>query len=135
MNSAPHIWVQTSFFQVDSGEDGLTNPGIYGRALANWLAEKLRSRQEPVQQIISEDWGWCVMLSRKPYALWVGCSNRNGRTDEWGVFVAAEPNFIQRLLGRADAKLAVARVYKLLHEIMHEVPGATKIWVEENERK
>lgn len=132
MTSAPHIWVQTSFFQIESGEDEQTNPGIYGRALANWLAEKLKARGEPVQKILSEDWGWCVMLTRKPYPLWIGCSNRDGRTDEWGAFVVAEPNILQRFLGRVDPEPTVARVHKVLQEVMHEVPDATKVWIEEN---
>lgn len=128
--SAPQVWVNTSFFRVDPGEDEHTNPVIYGRAFANWLAEKLKARGEPVQEVLSEDWGWCVMLTRKPFALWVGCSNRAGQTDEWGAFVVAEPNILARLLGRVDTKPAVDRVQKTLLEVMHEIPDAKKVWVE-----
>lgn len=132
MIKSPHTWVQTSFFQVQPEEDHLTNPGVYGRELACWLAEKLESREEPVQRVFSEDWGWCVMLSRRSCTLWVGCSNRNGRTDEWGVFVAAEQNIYQRLVAHVDMKSAVTRVHEVLLEIMHEVPDAKRVWVEDD---
>jgi hypothetical protein len=135
MDSSPHIWVQTSFFQAEPGEDEFTNPGIYGCSLANWIAEKLRDRNEPVQRIISEDWGWCIILNRKPYAVWIGCSNRNGRTDEWGVFVAVEPSIFQKVFGQSDVKKRVDYVFLLLKEIMNEVPGFTKVWVEGNDQE
>ena len=130
MTSTGHVWVNTSFFPVEPGEDERTNPGVYGRAFANWLAERLKARGETVEQVLSEDWGWCVMLARKPFALWIGCSNRAGHVDEWGAFVAAEPGIFARLFGRADTKPAVDRVQKILQEVMHEVPGARKVWLE-----
>jgi hypothetical protein len=124
------IWVNTSFFKLEPGEDEHTNPGIYGRAFANWLAAKLKARGESIQGVLSEDWGWCVMLTRKPFALWVGCSNRVGRTDEWGAFVVAEANILTRILGRADTGTAVDRVQKILLEVMREIPDAKKVWTE-----
>jgi Domain of unknown function (DUF6531) len=130
MMSASQVWVSTSFFRVEPGEDEHTNPGIYGRAFANWLAEKLKARGEAVQEVLSEDWGWCVMLTRKPFPLWVGCSNRVGQTDEWGAFVVAEPNILARLFGRVDTKPAVDRLQKILRDVIHEIPEAKKVWVE-----
>lgn len=49
------IWVETSFFEIEPGEDQETNPGVYGRAFAHWLADRLRSRGEPVEQVLAED--------------------------------------------------------------------------------
>jgi hypothetical protein len=129
--AAPQIWAQTSFFQVEPGEDQQTNPGRYGRAFAHWLAEQFKARGESVQEVLPENWGWCVMLARKPYMLWVGCGNRNGNTDEWGAFVTAEPGVFQRLFSRPDTKPTVDRIHQALHEIMRQIPGATKVWIEE----
>ncbi len=131
MASMPQIWVQTSFFQVEPGEDQQTNPGRYGRMFAQWLAEQLKARGESVEEVLPEDWGWCVILTRKPYMLWIGCGNRSGATDEWGAFVSAEPSFIQRFFRRVETRSAVSRIYRTLHDIMQQIPGATKVWVEE----
>jgi YD repeat-containing protein len=91
---------------------------------------RYKARGEPVEEVLSEDWGWCVMLTRKPFALWVGCSNRAGQTDEWGAFVVAELSILVRLFRRVDTKAAVDRVLKFLEEVMHEIPDPKKIWVE-----
>jgi hypothetical protein len=125
------IWAHTSFFRVEPGEDEQTNPGCYGRAFANWVAEKLKGRGESVHEVLAEDWGWCVMLKRRPYLLWIGCSNRGGRTDEWGAFVVAELRVFQRLFRRLDTQPAIDRLQAMLLEIMKEIPGVTKVWVEE----
>lgn len=133
--SSPQIWVETSFFGVDSGEDAETNPGVYGRAFANWIAEQLKARGESVEKIVAEDWGRCVVITRKPYLLWIGCGNRAGRTDEWGAFVVAEPGLLQRLSGSVNPRPAVDRLHRVLDEIMHEVPHATGVWSEDPSRR
>ena len=59
-------------FAIDPREDEETNPGCYGRELGEWLRANLAPDGEP---LIAEDWGWCVMLQREPFSLWVGCAN------------------------------------------------------------
>lgn len=135
MTSALQIWVQTSFFEIEPGEDQETNPGIYGRAFANWIAERLKARGESVKEIVAEDWGRCVIVTRKPYLLWIGCGNRAGRTDEWGAFVVGEPSLFQRLSGSVDPRPTVARLHQVLDEIMHEVPHAIRVWSEDPPRR
>ena len=128
--TSPQIWVETPFFEIEPGEDEETNPGVYGRAFAHWLAERLKARGESVEQIVAEDWGRCLVLTRKPYLLWIGCGNRADRTDEWGAFVTAEPGLVQRLFRTVDPHPAVARLHRMLDEIMRDVPGATRVWSE-----
>ena len=131
MTPTPLICFKTPFFQIEPGEDELTNPNIFGHALAKWLAESLKKRGEPVLEVLSEDWGWCVMLIRKPYRLWIGCGNRYGCIDEWCVFVEAEPNIFQSVFRRIDSGQSVNRIYKILQEIIHEIPDISEIWTEE----
>jgi hypothetical protein len=135
VTSASRLWAKTSFFEVESGEDAETNPGVYGRAFASWIAERLQARGESVEEIIAEDWGRCVVVARKPYLLWIGCGNRAGRTDEWGAFVSAELGLLQRLSGTVDPRSTVDRLHQVLDEIMHEVPHATRIWSEDAPRR
>jgi hypothetical protein len=131
MTSGPQIWIETTYFKPESGEDQESNPGRYGRAFANWLAERFRARGEPVEQVLGADWGWCVMLRRQPYLLYVGCGNRSERTDEWGAFVEAKPGLWQKLFYRVDDRPVVARVHQVLSEIVREVPQVTKVWTED----
>lgn len=130
MPQGRNILVQTPFFKIEPGEDAHTNPGCYGRALANWLSERFRSHREPVEGVIAEDWGWCLMLTRKPYMLWIGCRNEPDSTDTWVAFAVAEPSLFQRLFKRIDAKADLDRIEKSLFEIMQSVPDATRVWTE-----
>jgi len=75
VEAAPGYWFTSSLFGVDSGEDEETNPRLYGRQPAQWLRQKLLARGYDVEEVIPEDWGWCVMCQRDPYRLWVACVN------------------------------------------------------------
>ena len=75
MKSTSGFWFKSSLFEVEPGEDEDTNPRIYGRQLANWLKARFASLGYPVEDVIPEDWGWCVMCQRDPYWLWIGCVN------------------------------------------------------------
>ncbi|MCY0963959.1 hypothetical protein [Parathalassolituus penaei] len=65
-------WFTSNQFEIVPGEDQQTNPGCYGQALANWLANKLTERGYTTD-VFPEDWGWCVLCQHSEYMLWVGC--------------------------------------------------------------
>lgn len=73
MQSTEGYWFKSSLFAAEPGEDDETNPRMYGRQPANWIRERFRSLGYPVEEVIAEDWGWCVMCQRDPYSLWIGC--------------------------------------------------------------
>ena len=75
LEMAPSYWFTTTRFHVEPGEDEETRPRSYGRQLAHWLRERFLALGYPAAEVIPEDWGWCVMCQRDPYALWVGCGN------------------------------------------------------------
>ena len=52
--------IQTTAFAEDAG----TNPGRFGRAFANFVADGLRARGESVEAVAPEDFGWCVWSNR-----------------------------------------------------------------------
>ena len=68
-------WFTSSKFEIEPGEDREINPGIYGRQLALWLKAQLEERAYSVDEIVNEDWGRCLIVSRNPFLLWVGCSS------------------------------------------------------------
>jgi hypothetical protein len=75
VESVKGYWFTSSLFEIEPGEDKETNPGCYGRQLAVWLRKQLQERGHTVEPIINEDWGRCLMCSRDPFLLWVGCGN------------------------------------------------------------
>lgn len=127
MSVNPLVTFQTEFFKPLHGEEEETNPGRYGKALAQWLAESLKMRGVAVEGVIPEDFGWVVMLSRKPFMLWLGCGNTDGSTTEWSVFPAAEISTIQRLFKRINPAPEIEKLKAHLAELVPSIPGVTNI--------
>ena len=122
MQGPSHI-IRTSALSIARDEDTDTNPGVFGRSLANYLATQMRARGWNVESIIPEDFGYCVMLARKPLMLWIACGNRNGSTDEWIAFAVAEGGLLKRALGEESPSAEFDRVSDALGEIMKSAPG------------
>ena len=127
MNTGPQVNFTSDFFKPIPGEEEHTNPGCYGQALAAWLAERLQERGVPVEGVIPEDFGWVVMVSRKPFMLWLACSNTDGSTDEWMVYPVAELSVTQRLFKRVDPAPELERLRVHLAEVVPLIPGVTNI--------
>lgn len=125
--------VTSTRFPIDETERAhAPNPGVYGRALAHFIAAGLRERGVSVgdADVFPEDWGWCVAAQGKPVAVYVGCSNVRapdepveaadvpGEDVEWLVFTFAERGLLGRLLRRDDGSSDTARVHALVGEIL-----------------
>ncbi len=119
----PNHVIRTREFPIQPGEDAETNPGVFGRALAEYLAAQIRSRGVGVEGIVPEDFGYCIMLKRKPLRLWIACSNRAERTDEWTAFAVAESGLLGRFVGNVHPPLEIDRISEMLGEIMRAAPG------------
>lgn len=126
MNS-DHVTFRSSHFVVEPGEDNQTNPGIYGKALAAWVAEKLRARGVPVGDIIAEDFGRVVIVRGAPFLLWVGCASIDHSTTEWQLQIAAELTWFSRLFRRIDPASIAAQLREHIRAIVQEVPGVSDI--------
>jgi hypothetical protein len=130
------IYFRSSLFQVEEGEEDEVNPGRYGRQLARWLQVRFAAVGYFDTEVIAEDWGWCVMLQRDPFMLWIGCGNMDTDDDVfdplkeperivWHCFVTGELPFWQRLFRKVDPE-AVKKVEGHLAQIIHEEP---QVWL------
>jgi hypothetical protein len=118
MKQSALLEFKSSAFAVEPGEDEHTNPGIYGKALAQWLSEQLRSRGVPVGEVIAEDFGWCVPVRSKPHSLYVVCASTEGEPNHWRVFAFAEGGFMARLLGKDQSSRSVASLFATLKQVL-----------------
>ena len=124
MSGECHV-IQTTAFGILEGEDAATNPGRYGRAFANYVADQFRARGEPVEAVTPEDFGWCVLLAQKPAKKFICCGNRDERTDEWMAFAVVEAGLIGRMFGGVNAAAETNRLSRLLGEVVQGAPGVT----------
>src|SRR5690606_31407638 len=124
----------SSLFEIEPGEEEEINPGRVGRQLAHWLKARLEEKGYPVEDIINEDWGRCLMCSRDPFLLWVGCGNMEGDAGWlpdgsalnqeiiWCCFPAAEVFFWKRLFRKIDTAPALAKLRADLGDILRAEP-------------
>jgi hypothetical protein len=124
-------WFKSSKFEIELGEDEEINPRIYGKQLAIWLKARLEDSGYSVEEIINEDWGRCLMCSRKPFNLWVGCGNvtdyDTAQPDDnppakenivWHCFAIAEVFFWKRLFRRINTESALSKLNADLGQIL-----------------
>ena len=104
---------KTSAFPALPGEDEQTNPGIYGKALAEWLGGRLRAGGFSTGDVFAEDFGWCVPIESLPHPVYVACASGDV-ADAWQVFCFVEPGLVTRLLGRDDGSASLKRVFDTL---------------------
>jgi len=134
------FWFRSALFEIEPGEDAETNPSCYGRALAKWLAGELRREGLEVDDVFPEDWGWCVMVRRAPFQLWIGCGNvhsyENERPDDalprgedvvWTCIVVAEVPLLKRLFRRPVTTPAVKELYERVKRIVSTAPATTLV--------
>ena len=137
---------QSAKFLIDPHEDEATNPFCYGKALAEWLRQTFRELGYEPEEVIPEDWGWCVVLKRRPFLLWIGCANErtemlrevrpeekerfipDPKTFRWNCIVQAESPiwtsfFWRRALRLADYGNAVSQVEAELAAVLRAEPG------------
>jgi hypothetical protein len=143
--ASPSIQFRSDLFEIDPREDEQTNPFCYGRSLAEWVRIKFAELGYEPEPVIAEDWGWCVMLRREPFMLWVGCGNDrsefygavkpeeqasfvpDGRNVEWSCFVGADTPiwtsfFWKRMLRLASTHEQVGLVAHQLRELLLKEP-------------
>lgn len=133
-------WFRSSRFEIEPGEDEEINPRRYGRQLARWLKQRLEDKGYRVEGIISEDWGRCLMCSRDPFTLWVGCGNvMDFETEQrgdgppvkddviWHCFATADVALWKRLFRRIETESAVSKLHADLGEILRAEPEVTLV--------
>jgi hypothetical protein len=115
---------ESNAFAVTPGEDERTNPGIFGRALAEWVGDRLREQGLPAEPVIAEDFGWCVPVRLAPHAVYVACANGEDAPGaaRWQLFVFAEGGVLRRLFGKDSRPEAVARVFAAVRQALERSP-------------
>ena len=123
------LWFTSEEFKPLPGEEEKTNPGRFGEALAYWVkAELSREGYNIEEKPIPEDWGWIIMLHRKPFSLWVGCGNEDGNITRWCLFVEAEQGLLHKLFGKIDPALEINAVEEKLVKIVTDASFKNVEW-------
>jgi hypothetical protein len=131
MKQSPLLDFESSVFAVIAGEDEHTNPSVYGKALAQWLAEQLSAQGLPTDEVIAEDFGWCVPVDSKPYRLYVVCARAGETQEDWRVFAFVEGGLMSRLFGKDTRAQSLASLFAVVKQVLQSTPGVKGLREEE----
>ena len=131
-------WFKSTLFEVELGEDELTNPFCYGKQLSEWIRNKFLTLGYDVEEVIEEDWVFCVMVQQAPFNLWVGCGSQRDEFYEtitkeeketflptkdqlhWHCFGVAEVPFWKKLFKKIDTSEALTQLNAELNEMLEQ---------------
>jgi hypothetical protein len=105
---------KSTAFPKEAGEDAHTNPGIFGKAMCQWLAGQLRAKGLPADDAFAEDFGWCIPIASAPHRLYVVCANAQEEHNLWRVFAFVEGGFWARFRGRDQSAASLASLFELI---------------------
>lgn len=123
MRQSPLLAFQSSAFAVIPGEDEATNPGFYGRALAQWLAEQLCGVGVPAGGVFAEDFGWCIEVESSPHRLTVVCASTPEEPGVWKVFAFAEGGMMARVFGKDENAESLASLFTAVRSCIESNPS------------
>jgi hypothetical protein len=123
MKQSALLEFESPAFAVIPGENEHTNPSVYGRALAQWLAEQLRTRGVSAGDVIAEDFGWCIPVESKPHSLYVACASTEDQKNRWRVFAFAEGGALARLFGKDKSAEALLSLFAAVRAVLEAAPA------------
>jgi hypothetical protein len=125
---SPVLMFQSSRFEIVADEDKLTNPGIYGLRLAEWMAHELPSHGfHTLGEVIPEDFAWCVPVEAEDCELYVACTSAE---EGWQAYVFADCGLMERLAGRDPRPTVVAELYTAVRSILEDAPGISYLHIQ-----
>jgi hypothetical protein len=106
-------------------EEQQTNPGIFGKRLAEFLRNKLRAEGIKTQEPVAEDWGWSVPVANESFRMWIGCGRYQEYPDGFLLFIEPHAPYIRRSLKKLDIRDRVTALQQAIDRVLAEEPG---IW-------
>ena len=123
-----HVEFRSTLFPSYAGEEDEINPGRWGKKLAEFIYDGLKSRGFDVIEPGAEDWGWMVEVRNDAFPLWIGCGNIDGEDDKYLCFIEPSTPFVRKLLFKKIPTIdEVARVHATLDSILSSEPSITEI--------
>src|SRR5436190_14303577 len=88
---------RSSKFPPYEGEEEEINPGLWGKRLTEYLAQKLTERGIETEEMAIEDWGCYLPLRNEGFRLALCCGHQNGDHDQFLVFTDPSTPKVKKL--------------------------------------
>ena len=130
-----HVEFRSDKFPPYEGEEEEINPDLWGKRLGEYLKEKLQPEGIIVEDLIPEDWGWCLPIKNEAFSMWIGCGHYQEYPNGYLCFVEPSKPIIRKLFKKIDTTEQVGRVVKALDKVLNSDGEITNLrWWDENEK-
>jgi len=131
-----HLEFSSTAFPAYPGEDKEINPGIFGKRLAEFLAEGLRKKGFKVLGIGAEDWGWMVEIENQQFPLWIGCANYDGTENEFQCFIEPSKPFVRKWFSKIETGPIVEKLSAALEAVLLRSGKVSELrWLSDDEAR
>ena len=122
---------RSSKFPPYEGEEKQINPGLWGKRLAEYPAQKLAEKGIATEEMVAEDWGWYVPVRNEGFRLALCCGHQNGDDNEFVCFTDPSTPIVKKFLKKIDATAQLTRLTEALQQILASDPEIRDIvWTE-----
>jgi hypothetical protein len=118
---------RSSKFPAYEGEEDEINPGLWGKRLTEYLAQKLAARGIETEEFIVEDWGCYLPVKNEGFRLALRCGHQNGDDDQFLVFTDPSTPTVKKFLRTMDATAQLTRLLNAVREILAADPDIREI--------
>lgn len=118
-------------FPAYEGEEGEINPGLWGKRLTEYLAQKLAERGIETEEYAVEDWGCYLPVKNEGFRLALCCGHQNGDDDQFLVFTDPSTPKVKKFFRTIDATAQLTRLLDAVREILASDPDIREIvWLD-----
>jgi hypothetical protein len=118
---------RSSKFPPYEGEEEEINPGLWGKRLTEYLAQKLAEHGIETGEMAIEDWGCYLPLRNEGFRLALCCGHQSGDDDQFLVFTDPSTPKVKKLFRTIDATLQLTRLLEALRKILESDPDIREI--------
>ncbi len=118
---------RSSKFPAYEGEEEEINPGLWGKRLTEYLAQKLAERGIETEEYAVEDWGCYLPVKNEGFRLALCCGHQNGDDDQFLVFTDPSTPRVKKFFRTIDATAQLTRLLDAVREILASDPDIRDI--------
>lgn len=122
-----HVEFRSSKFPPYEGEEEEINPGLWGKRLTEYLAQKLAERGIETEEFSVEDWGCYLPVKNEGFRLALCCGHQNGDDDQLQVFTEPSTPKVKKFFRTIDATPQLTRLTEAVREILASDPDIREV--------
>jgi hypothetical protein len=118
---------RSSKFPPYEGEEEEINPGLWGKRLTEYLAQKLAERGIETEDVDVEDWGFYLPVKNEGFRLALCCGHQDGDEDQFLVVTEPSTPTVKKFFRTIDATAQLTRLLDAVREILAADPDIREV--------